>query len=255
MSCQCIRIDAPDSLYVTDDFILTHNSSWAAGANKPIFLDIEKGLDAIEIPAIEIDSLSHLREALSYLRTEEHSFETVVLDSLDWIERAFHAQICVAANKKSIAEFSYGKGYAMALMYWKRLIDQLNSLRDKKNMQIIMLAHSQIKHFSDPNYDSYDRHSLKLHKSAQELMSEFADCIFFACHKVHVQKENKIFGKQIVKAKHTGQRVLYTESAASFLAKTRYKLPRELPLRYDVFQREFLNLKPTKEIDHGNIST
>jgi replicative DNA helicase len=27
--CQCIRVDAPDSLYVTDDFILTHNTAWA----------------------------------------------------------------------------------------------------------------------------------------------------------------------------------------------------------------------------------
>jgi len=27
--CQCIRVDAEDSLYVTDDFILTHNTAWA----------------------------------------------------------------------------------------------------------------------------------------------------------------------------------------------------------------------------------
>jgi replicative DNA helicase len=27
--CQCIRVDAADSLYVTDDFILTHNTAWA----------------------------------------------------------------------------------------------------------------------------------------------------------------------------------------------------------------------------------
>jgi replicative DNA helicase len=27
--CQCIRVNAPDSLYVTDDFILTHNTAWA----------------------------------------------------------------------------------------------------------------------------------------------------------------------------------------------------------------------------------
>jgi replicative DNA helicase len=27
--CQCIRVDAPDSLYVTDDFIPTHNTAWA----------------------------------------------------------------------------------------------------------------------------------------------------------------------------------------------------------------------------------
>ncbi len=27
--CQCIRVSAPDSLYVTDDFILTHNTAWA----------------------------------------------------------------------------------------------------------------------------------------------------------------------------------------------------------------------------------
>jgi replicative DNA helicase len=27
--CQCIRVDAPDHLYVTDNYILTHNTAWA----------------------------------------------------------------------------------------------------------------------------------------------------------------------------------------------------------------------------------
>lgn len=229
-------------------------STWAANAPNPIFLDIEKGLDGIDkdvkVQSTEINSLTDIKEALVFLKDEKHDYKTVVIDSLDWLERAIHANICADFGKKTILELSFGKGYSIALAYWRRFLERLTELRDQRDMVIIFISHCHIKPFNSPTHDTYDRFSIKLHKSASELISEFSDCIFFAASKLYIDKQESVFGKTITRAKDTGQRVLYTESSASFLAKSRYKLPKELPLEYSAFERAFNNtLRQEKKHD------
>ncbi|MFV0444424.1 MAG: AAA family ATPase, partial [Planctomycetaceae bacterium] len=87
-ACQCIRIDALDSLYVTDDFILTHNTTFGAMAPQPIFIPTEDGLAGIDVPRFPLaGSFEEVLAALMALYTEPHDYRTVVLDSLDWTER------------------------------------------------------------------------------------------------------------------------------------------------------------------------
>ena len=93
--CKCIKIDALDSLYVTDDFVVTHNSTTAAQAPKPIFIPTEDGLDQIDCHSFPLaHSLADVQGALQALLQEEHNFETVVLDSADWLERLIWDSLC-----------------------------------------------------------------------------------------------------------------------------------------------------------------
>ncbi|MCA9090577.1 MAG: AAA family ATPase, partial [Planctomycetaceae bacterium] len=92
--CQCIRIAALDSLYVTDDFILTHNSTFGAMAPQPVFIQTEDGLgnlDAARFPLAEL--FDDVMAAVLALYSEAHDFRTVVVDSADWLEQLIWKEV------------------------------------------------------------------------------------------------------------------------------------------------------------------
>src|SRR5687768_670007 len=100
-------------------------STLASCAPKPIFVQTEDGLNEIECSKFPLaTSLDDVLAALSELTTEEHPFETVVIDSLDWLERMIWDAVCRRESVTTIEKVGggYGKGYILALDYWRRLI-------------------------------------------------------------------------------------------------------------------------------------
>ncbi len=212
-------------------------STFAAGAPAPIFVQVEDGLDEIECASFpRATSYSLVKTALLELRDEEHSFETVVIDSLDWLERLIWADVCRIDGADSIhkVQGGYAKGYDEALKWWVELKELLDSLRTDRGMAVIAIAHAEIKRFEDPDSPAFDRYQPKLNKLAVGLMTEWADGIFFATRKMRTQTEDKGFGKKrstaLAIGKDGGDRVLRLSGGPSCIAGNRYGLSGEIPL-------------------------
>ena len=93
-------------------------STLAARTPKPIFIQTEDGLGEIDCHKFPLaKSLADVQAALSELQTEEHDYQSVVVDSLDWLERLIWDSICQDYGAKSIEKVDggYGKGYIYAL--------------------------------------------------------------------------------------------------------------------------------------------
>jgi outer membrane protein TolC len=54
-------------------------------------------------------------------------------------------------------------------------------------MAVILIAHSKVEPFTDPEVGVYDRYSPRLHKHAAAVVSEWADGILFATRRIAVQ--------------------------------------------------------------------
>src|SRR5690625_4165003 len=62
-------------------------STFGAGIPNAVFVQTEEGLDALDVVKFPMaQSFTDVMGALQALATEEHSFEAVVVDSLDWLE-------------------------------------------------------------------------------------------------------------------------------------------------------------------------
>lgn len=211
-------------------------SSWAAEAPSPVFIQTEEGLNTLDVVKFPLcKSVDEVFQALNSLINEQHSFQTVVIDTLDWFEQLVHREVRRINGDTIFAD--YGKGYKFSIPYFNKLIDTLTFLRDAKNMSIIVIGHAKIFQFNAPDLPAHDRYALDLHESIAPTFEEWADCVFFTNYKVYVTKEDVGFGKQEGKATGKGDRVLFTQERPSFRAKNRYHLPLELPMNYPAFLR------------------
>ena len=211
-------------------------STFAADAPNPIFMGTEKGtanLDVARGPTPK--SFDDVIKGIDELTNEKHDFETLAIDSLDWLEPMVWDQVCKEANAANIEDVGggYGKGYTIANKKWIQMISKLGDLREKRNMNIILIAHSMVRTFQDPTLNAgYDRYQLKLNEKSAAIFREFVDTVLFANYETFARKEK---GNMKSKAEGDGARVVHTERRPAFDAKNRLGLPFQMPLSWDAY--------------------
>jgi AAA domain len=190
-------------------------STFGSQAPKPIFIQTEDGLDEIECDKFPLAAAyEDVVAALDELRSQQHDYETVVIDSMDWLERLVWDRLCIEHGVTSIEKVDggYAKGYTHALRHWREIISRLNALRHVKGMVVLLIAHSKVERFEDPESSPYDRYSPRLHKHAAALVSEWCDAVVFATRRIRTQSEDTGFNRKRTVAhaigKGGGERIL-----------------------------------------------
>jgi hypothetical protein len=210
-------------------------STFGASAPAPIFIGAEDGtgnLDVARFPKPE--TFAEVFEAVRTLAEDQHDYQTLVIDSLDWLEPMIWRDICRRADATSIEEVGggYGKGYTAAVDEWRRLLAAIERLQTTKRMHVVLIGHTQVKNFKNPEGPDYDRYILKLNEKAAGLIKEWSDALLFAKYErvAHTDKKTKR-----VRGVDTGARLIFTEERAAYDAKNRYSLPESLPLSWNDF--------------------
>lgn len=210
-------------------------SSFAASAPNPVFVQTEDGLSEIDTAMFPLcTAYAEVVDQLKAVRDGEHDFQTLCLDSLDWLERLVWDRVCADYGVKSIekADGGYGKGYTHALTYWREVVKLLNEIRSKRQMAIVLVAHAKVERFEDPEHPAYDRYQPRLHKAANSLVCEWADAVLFATRRMRIDSTT---GKAAPVGADGGERVIRTNGSPAFNAKNRYSLPVEMPLSWTAF--------------------
>jgi hypothetical protein len=217
-------------------------STFASKSPRPYFIATEDGLGEIDcVSSPVLRRLEDVQSRIVMLLDEQHDFQTVVIDSADWLERLVWDALCREYRVGNIEKVDGGfaKGYKHALTYWRPILDSLDTLRDQRGMAVILLAHAKTVKFEEPGIKAYDRYEPRLHDLASALVREWAEAVLFAHQKVIVQTEDAGFNRTrgIASALGTNDssRVLQTTLSPSAVAKNRYSLPEELPLDWDAF--------------------
>jgi len=211
-------------------------STWGSMAPSPVFIQTEDGLGEIDCHRFPLaESFEQVIVTLSELYSEEHSYRTIIVDSLDWLERLIWAEVCAKRTVESIEDIGYAKGYIFALTQWRQFIDGLTALRNDKGMMVVLLAHSKIERFENPETESYDRYAPRLHKHASAVIQEWCDEVLFAGYKVLTKTTDEGFNKKKSRGIGTGERIIRTTERPSHVAKNRLNLPDELPLEWSAY--------------------
>ena len=208
-------------------------STFGAGAPNPIYILTEDGLGSLKVDHFPLaTSFQDVMDAISTLYKENNAFETVVIDSLDWLEAIIQREI---EQKYDAKDLAYGKGSLIAAEKWREILDGLNALRNDKGMAIILIAHTTIKRFDSPEVEPYDRYQPKLQERSNAVVREWADAVLFANYKTIVKKDDVGFNQTNNRGISTGERLLFTSERPAYMAKNRYNMPESIPLSWDAF--------------------
>jgi hypothetical protein len=212
-------------------------SSLAADAEQPVFFDVEDGtgrIGVIRYPFHEgvgghkPQKYSDVLKAIEDLHANEHDAKTLVIDTADRLEPLLWQHCCERDGYANIEAYGYGRGYVATKEEWRLLCYELDELRIKRGMTIVLVCHVSIATFRNPLGDDFDRYQLRLHKHAVEYLKGWADIVGFFAFEESSSKLSDTDAR--AKGYSTGRRLLHTERAASYDAKTRIPLPSEIEI-------------------------
>ena len=211
-------------------------STLASLTPEAVFLDTEGGTHHLDVIRLdEASSWEEIKATVARLATAQHPFKSLVIDTADWLEKRLAEHLCAKANKDSIEDFGYGKGWVLLAEEFARFLSSLDALL-ARGMHVIFLAHSTVRKFEAPDQaGSYDRFELKLSKQAAPLLKEWADLVLFA------NFVTKVAEKDNGKMRGVGgkERVLFTTHTAAYDAKNRHGLPDKLPFTIEALAPVF----------------
>ncbi len=220
----------------------------------PVFIQIEDGTPGdVELTSFgRLTTFQDVYDALGALYTEDHSYKTVVLDSVTELQKLVFQEAGARGDDEGktyarIEDFPYGKGYVYAMAVWADLLDGLDALRNDRGMNVVLIAHSIVGAFNDPEAPAYDQYQIAIHSSAKNnadhrgLIERHMDGIFLLKKNVVTKAEDK-HGVETKKEKSTvrtratgGETILInTVGKPAFTAKNRYGMPPSI--RYDLGQ-------------------
>lgn len=219
-------------------------SSLAADTDAPIFFDVEGGADNLDVARytfrdgershVPLD-LGEVLAGLDDVATANHDYRTLVIDSLDVLEALLQKEVCrrrTAENSKgekfeSVEDFGYGRGYQLVADEFRLVLRKLDKIR-ARGMSVVLIGHSTVKTFKNPEGPDYDRYFLRMHDKVAGAAKEWCDVVGFIRFDEGARKEKG--DRERVRGFSTGQRLVALHRSAAWDAKTRLPLPNEITL-------------------------
>lgn len=215
-------------------------STFAACAPHAIFIPTEDGTDEIDCDKFDhCATEADFNECMKYLCRTEHNYETVVIDSADWLEKLW-IDVLLEKGAKTIAQYPFGEYYQILEERAKMLIRGLNWLRTNKKMNVILIAHSKLDKVTDPMGAAYDQYSVRMEKKVSSIFKEWVDIIAFANYDIRKKELKEGFAKRTVaqleenylpsdgNQMEVRTRVLICTGHPTIVAKCRYPSSQEL---------------------------
>ena len=222
----------------------------------PIFIQAEEGMSVFEtwpeelrpviFPALprtnkkeKISTKEVLIDQLRSLATQDHDFETLVIDSVTSLHALFEHEVCEDYEVDNVADAAGGfhKGYIVVKEMHAEIKSACDYLRNKKGMTVIFLAHSGVQKMKNrPDAEEYSVYSLDMHKDSVPVYVNLVDAVLYLRQEEFVKggaTDKKGITTKLGKVVQTGDRILVTSGDGRIgyvNAKNRYDLDSEIPM-------------------------
>ena len=217
-------------------------TTFGAGTHKPIIIDCENGaahMNCDRTPYLaDWDAILPWLQALAY---DEHTYETVVVDSIDWLLRRLEERVAgVNGDPRNMdktmnrSHGGYGNGKQVLRNYvYQYLLPTLDAIVNR-GISVILLAHASRRSITNIDGIVMEKSAPEIHPELMNTMVEWSDFVGAA----------RMDGDS---------RELVLNETGQLLAKNRYGITGILPLDWNCLMAAMSNHKPqnTGEIIDG----
>ena len=223
-----------------------------------VFIDTEGSTKHIDVARFDPPTeLGDVLEQLSWVLAHPDQVSTLVIDTVDWLEKLIYQAVCTEKKIQNIEDIGYGKGYVYAKQKMQQILEVLDTIV-ANGVHVVLVCHSMIRKFEQPDeMGSYDRYMLKLNeKNIAPIVKEWLDMLLFVNYKTDIVTASD--GKT-KKARGGQKRIMYANHSACWDAKNRFGLPDEMPMEYDQVAHLFGEAAPVEaqeiEIPKSEVKT
>lgn len=217
-------------------------STWCSHADSALFLSTEPGLNSLEVFQIPIRSWEELLTACGEIAEGNHSFKTVIIDTVDNAYRMCADYVCRKFKVEHESDLGYGKGYALANGEFQRVLNKLAFMP----YGLYLVSHSQEIEI-ETRTGKYTKTVPTLPEKARKIVLGLVDMILYCDIEAVAGPEGKMLARRVMRTKPS----LYYEAGDRT-----GRLPDVIDLEYKQFIEAYSagqnpakpdNSKPTKE--------
>lgn len=204
----------------------------------------------------ELQTADDLWDILKALLNDEHSYKTLILDSVTGLDSLFTTDVLDQEAKNGgkargiiQAMGGYGAGPAAVQASHMRVRKAVEFLRKRRGMHTIFVGHADIADVSPPDGDPFSHYTLRLPKKSIAPYTDAVDLVGFLKQERIVRGATEAKPDRAAKpgrAVTTGDRVLVTYLQPASLSKNRFGIEDDITVQKGVNPLAFLLEEPAK---------
>jgi len=191
-------------------------TTFGASATDSLIIDCENGAGAIQANRTPyLSTWPDISQWLTAIEREQHPYQTLVIDSIDWLLRRVEEHVSGSTGKLdqtlNRSHGGYGNGkQVMKNHVYQILLPQLDRIV-QRGIAVILLAHAKRSEITDVDGITTEKTTAELPEGYLNVFVEWSD---FVC---------------LARMDAEGNRVLITQETPRALAKNRYGMPETIP--------------------------
>jgi hypothetical protein len=219
-------------------------TTFGAGCNKAIIVDCENGACHVACNRSPyLKTWDEIAVWLDFLANSPHPFESIVIDSIDWLLRRIEEHVAgVNGDAKNMdktlnrSNGGYGNGKQVLRNYvYQYLLPTLDQIVNR-GVSVLLLAHVTRQSLTNIDGITIEKSAPEIHPDLMNTMIEWCDFVGAA------------------KIGASGQRELELKETNQLIAKNRYGIENKIPLSWDAFLNALNNSNEPQsngEINNG----
>lgn len=220
------------------------------GSPKPIVADIEGRVDHLDCASVPIKTWDEMMALAEELRTADHDYETLVVDSISVLEQRLRSKVIEdghyeeGADGRNGAEAWGGQWFSLGYnLYWPQFWAAMERLQRERGMTIWYTCHIREETMTDPKGgEGYTRFRPSIggsgKRSGTQRWLHEVDVVLFAEMEDIIRKQKgKGFARDKVVTSTTGRRIAHTTHHPAYDAGNSWNLPETIALDYAEFDQ------------------
>ena len=171
-------------------------STWCSKSEGALFLATEPGLNSLDVFQAPIRTWDELLAACAEIAEGKHSFQTIVLDTVDNAYRMCSDYICAKFKIEHESDLGYGKGWALINNEFQRVLTKLAFLP----YGLFLVSHSQEKEI-ETRTGKHIRIVPTLPDKARKIVLGMVDLILFCDLEVTSDESGKPVYRRVMRTK------------------------------------------------------